>query len=70
MHLTIALSYGGKQDIVQAVQLIAKDVAAGTLDSSQVWLFLMQQGLPVWQESIESSPRGRGRNLHSCMQYK
>lgn len=31
LHLTVAASYGGRQDIVQAVRAVAADVAAGRL---------------------------------------
>jgi undecaprenyl diphosphate synthase len=36
MHLTIALNYGGRQDIAQACVGIARDVKAGTLNPAEV----------------------------------
>jgi undecaprenyl diphosphate synthase len=36
MHLTIALNYGGRQDIAQACVGIARDVKAGTLTPDEV----------------------------------
>ncbi len=36
LQLTIAASYGGRQDIVQAVRSLAKEVAAGRLDPDAI----------------------------------
>lgn len=36
MHLTVALSYGGRQDIVHACRRIAADVAKGTLAVAEI----------------------------------
>lgn len=36
LTLTLALSYGGRQEIVRAVRSLADDVAAGRLDSAEV----------------------------------
>lgn len=39
MHLTVALNFGGRQDIVKAVQTIAKRAALNKLDSFSVSYF-------------------------------
>jgi undecaprenyl diphosphate synthase len=36
LHLTIAASYGGRQDIAHAARALARDVAAGRLDPEEV----------------------------------
>jgi undecaprenyl diphosphate synthase len=36
MHLTAALSYGGRQEIVEAARALAKDVAAGQVLSDEI----------------------------------
>ncbi len=36
LHLTIAASYGGRQDIAQAARAVAEDVAAGRLRPEQI----------------------------------
>ncbi len=36
LHLTVALSYGGRQEITAAARRLARDVAAGRLDADEV----------------------------------
>jgi undecaprenyl diphosphate synthase len=36
LNLTVAMNYGGRWDVTQAVRRIAEDVAGGTLSSSQI----------------------------------
>ena len=44
-HLTVALSYGARQEIVRAAQKIAAQVAAGTLAPSAITESLFEQAL-------------------------
>jgi undecaprenyl diphosphate synthase len=41
VHLTIALNYGGRDEVARAVKEMARDVAAGTLDAETVCLILI-----------------------------
>jgi undecaprenyl diphosphate synthase len=53
MSLTFALSYGGRQEITEAVRSIAEDVQKGRLDANQVTQELIGQRL---QSSFLSEP--------------
>jgi undecaprenyl diphosphate synthase len=45
MTLTLALSYGGREELVRAAQLIAQEVAAGTLNPADVDLTAVRSRL-------------------------
>ncbi len=67
-HLTIALSYGGRQDILHAVQQIAKKALAGQIDPDAVTIqdfggFLATQDLPDPDLLIRTSGEQRISNF-------
>lgn len=67
-NLTVALSYGGRQDIVQAAQALAKDAAEGTLAVSEITearlsSSLMTAGLPDPDMLIRTSGEKRISNF-------
>jgi undecaprenyl diphosphate synthase len=72
LHFTIALSYGGRQDITNAVQEIARQVANGAVQPADITPELIGQHLctsvipPAWQQPdliIRSSGERRLSNF-------
>ncbi len=45
LHLTVAINYGGRDELVRAAQRIAEDVAAGTLSADAVNADVLEQRL-------------------------
>jgi undecaprenyl diphosphate synthase len=64
LNLTIALDYGGRQDIVQAVQaLVAKGVSADKIDEKTIASHLMTRALPDPDLMIRTSGEQRISNF-------
>lgn len=49
LHFTIALNYGGRDEIRRAVQKVAQDVKGGKLDVSEIQEQTIQKNLDTWE---------------------